>query len=179
MKHLFRNLTLIVVVLSFSLTSCEKEEEVDTCNDGVQSIGEEGVDCGGPCPPCEEPPNNPIALATINGTEIQFSTYILEKDTDWVMYFANDSVSVTVNLGNGDSLGTRPLKVQHSTSKLFNKEYGALKEGKSLFEKIDHDKKELTFYFEADFGMKPSDPSYNSLDSLFVRSTTFKHIPWD
>ena len=26
-----------------------------TCNDGFQNQGEEGIDCGGPCPPCESP----------------------------------------------------------------------------------------------------------------------------
>ncbi|OYT41540.1 MAG: hypothetical protein B6U86_02040, partial [Candidatus Altiarchaeales archaeon ex4484_43] len=24
-----------------------------TCSDGIQNQGEEGIDCGGPCPPCK------------------------------------------------------------------------------------------------------------------------------
>ncbi|MBN1275754.1 hypothetical protein JXA12_05715 [Candidatus Woesearchaeota archaeon] len=30
----------------------EECEYVPTCHDGIQNNGEEGVDCGGPCPPC-------------------------------------------------------------------------------------------------------------------------------
>lgn len=179
MKHLYVNLSLFLVILSFSILSCEKDEEKDSCSDGVQSIEEEGVDCGGSCPPCEESENKPVAIATVRGTDIQFSTFALEKEKDWVLFFGNDTISITINLGDGDSLGVRPLKAEYSKSYLNNVKYEALKEGKSLFEKIDHNKKELSFYLEADFGMKTSEPNYNSLDSLKVTSATFRHIPWN
>jgi len=45
-----------------SLNSCYKPESIDnselqgrveqSCQDGIQSGGETGVDCGGPCPSC-------------------------------------------------------------------------------------------------------------------------------
>ena len=35
-----------------------------TCNDGFKNQGEDGVDCGGPCPPCERPTlEQPITIA--------------------------------------------------------------------------------------------------------------------
>lgn len=43
--------SLALVGLSTTWYSCE-DEEVATCDDGIQNGDEEGIDCGGPCAPC-------------------------------------------------------------------------------------------------------------------------------
>jgi len=35
------------------LTTTTTIIQYPTCSDGIQNQGEEGVDCGGPCPPCK------------------------------------------------------------------------------------------------------------------------------
>ncbi len=35
-----------------------------TCSDGIQNQGETGIDCGGPCAPCQPPPGDVILLAS-------------------------------------------------------------------------------------------------------------------
>ncbi len=163
------------VLLCFS---CNKEEDVDTCQDGILSPGEEGVDCGGPCPPCPEPTPMPFAFANINGEGAQFGNYTLEKIDDWIINFQNDTINITLNLGNGDSLGLRPLKVQFSQGEFYSTTYDVLSDGRSLFTNIDHDKKELSFFLEADLTIDPDSPLFNPLDTLKVRSGDFENIPW-
>jgi hypothetical protein len=41
----------VTKTLSFKVT---KKAEVPTCDDKIQNQGEEGIDCGGPCDPCED-----------------------------------------------------------------------------------------------------------------------------
>ena len=50
LKWLF--LALALVSVSTTWYSCQDDEEVATCEDGIMNGEEEGVDCGGPCPPC-------------------------------------------------------------------------------------------------------------------------------
>jgi hypothetical protein len=159
--------------------ACNKEEEIDTCKDGLLSPGEEGVDCGGPCPPCPDPLPTPFAFASINGTGIQFGNYTLEKMDDWVINFQNDTVNITLNLGNGDSLGLRPLKVQFSKGKFYSTSYDVLSDGKSLFTNINENEKTLSFFLEADLTIDPDSPLFNPLDTLKIRSGDFENIPWE
>jgi len=50
-----------------------------SCDDGKQNQGEEGIDCGGPCPPCEEPPQQEICD---NGIDDDADGLIDCKDPD-------------------------------------------------------------------------------------------------
>ena len=52
---------LILLVLAFACSKAPEEQPLPaptappvtaTCNDGIRNQGEEGIDCGGPCPPC-------------------------------------------------------------------------------------------------------------------------------
>jgi hypothetical protein len=169
---------LYIFCLLFALSACNKDEEVNTCEDGLLSPGEEGVDCGGPCPPCPEPTPTPFAYAKINDAETQFSNYTLEKYDDWVLNFKNDTIDITINLGDGDSLGARPLKTQFSQGKLYGLTYDVLSQGQSLITNIDHDKKTMSFFFQARFTIDPDSPNYNVFDTLFVREGDFENIPW-
>lgn len=175
----FKYLLCIVVILGFVfVSSCEKEEEIDTCEDGLLSPGEEQVDCGGPCPPCPESDPTPFAFADINGSETQFGDFILEKFDDWVINFKNDTIDITLNLGDGDSLGMRPLKAEFSKGKLYTVEYDDLANGICLFTDIDHENKTLSFFFEAEFATDPDSPFHNPLDTLKVTKGDFENIPW-
>jgi hypothetical protein len=50
MKFLF--IAVIGIGLMTALPSCEKENELATCDDGILNGNETGIDCGGDCPPC-------------------------------------------------------------------------------------------------------------------------------
>ncbi len=49
---------MVFLFSMLGMESCQKEEEnnnnedVGTCDDGIKNQGEEGIDCGGPCPTC-------------------------------------------------------------------------------------------------------------------------------
>lgn len=160
------------------LFACNKEDETNTCEDGLLSPSEVGVDCGGPCPDCPDPIPTPFAYAKINDTETQFSNYTLEKIDDWILNFKNDTVDITINLGDGDSLGARPLKAQYSKAQLFGLEYEILSQGQSLITNIDNDKKTLSFFFQAKFTIDPNSANYNVLDTFYVREGDFENIEW-
>lgn len=53
--------------------------KVPTCDDGIQNQGEEGVDCGGPCPPCEAPTTATIKATTT--TTLTAATTTIKKAT--------------------------------------------------------------------------------------------------
>lgn len=169
---------LIYLVFSIAaLSSCEKEE-VDQCSNGVWDPGEIGVDCGGVCPPCFPESSPSLAFAEIRGEIIQFSNYELEKFDDWVLRLYNDTIDITVNIGDGDSIGVRPLKSEFSQAYVEPTHYGVLAEGLCLFKEIDVENQRLSFFFEASFGMNPNGQNYNVLDSLHVLNGDFENIKW-
>lgn len=170
-------LFLLAVILF--LASCNKEQgEKDPCSDGVWGPGEIGIDCGGICPPCFPETNNSFAIAEIRGKIIQFAHYELEKHGDWILRFYNDTIDVTVNIGDGDSLGMRHLKPAFSKAFVSPTHYNLLSEGRCVFKEIDEENQTLSFFFEASFGMDPNGPNYNVLDSLHVRNGDFENIKW-
>lgn len=172
--------TFFVFLFSFLLfTACSKdEEEIDTCNDGFLSPGEEGIDCGGPCPPCEESDPVPMAYAEVNGQEIYFSNYFLERLDNWMLTFQNDSLVFRLNLGDEDTLGLRPIKEEGSFGETELNKYEVLAEGDVLFANINHDTKTISLFFNAKFTIDEESPNYSSLDTLFVREANFKYIQW-
>ena len=170
--------SLYILMFFLVFVSCNKEEDTNTCEDGLLSPGELGVDCGGPCPPCPDPLPTPFAYAKINGSETQFSNYTLEKYDDWVLNFKNDTIDITINLGDGDSLGVRPLKSQFSKGTFYSLTYDILSSGISLFTNINHQNNTLSLYFEAKFTLDPNSPNFNSMDSLFISEGDFENIPW-
>lgn len=174
-----KNICWIFLLVGLVISSCRKdEEEVDTCSDGILSPGEEKVDCGGPCPPCPAPEPQPYAYARINGSQVDFATYELTYDMDWLLSFSNDTILVVFNLGDGDSLGARPIKALYSKGETQLNKYPILGEGRSVFTKLDKGRKELSVMLEAKFAMDITDPNYSSLDSMFVKEGDFRNIPW-
>ncbi len=67
-KNLFFGIMLLFAIAL--VTTCDKKDDNDTnntpatCDDGILNQGEEGIDCGGPCPPCVQN----IMTAKVNGT---------------------------------------------------------------------------------------------------------------
>ncbi len=170
-------LFILLTATFFVAVACEKEEVIDTCTDGIFTPGEEGIDCGGPCPPCEEN-TMPIAIAEIAGTSTRFANFSLEKFDDWIMRFHNDTIDIVLNIGDGDSLGTRSLKSNFTRGSVHNKNYQLLHEGLTLFTEINHEEQYLSFYVEAKLVLDPNGPNFNPLDTLFIRNGDFFKIPW-
>lgn len=178
MKLSFQNKSLLSIFALLILISCEKEPE-HTCDDGLLSPGEEGVDCGGPCSPCPEPEPFAFASADINGIFTQYGTYNLEKSDDWIISFQNDTSFVQLNIGDGDSLGARDIKTAFSFGELHNVDYPILSSGTCLFTEIDHDAQRLSFFFEAKLIMDPTGPNYNPYDTLVLKNGDFEYIEWE
>ena len=59
MKLLYSiSLMLLIAGIAIGPVSCKSDDDakvdLPSCSDGIQNQGEEGVDCGGPCPKCEQ-----------------------------------------------------------------------------------------------------------------------------
>lgn len=172
----FSNYILLFVGVVFTLlSSCNKEEQ--SCQDGVYSPEHETqTDCGGVCPPCdtgEDPLPQEFLFANVQGEGISFSNRDLTKAGDWVLNFQNDTISVTMNFGDGDSLGARPMEITNSGAVYNGVVHSTLAEGNVLFTEIDHTENRLSGFFECKF---VSDQ--NALDTLTVKNGDFQNIPW-
>lgn len=166
----------IILVTGFlSLVACKKEEQ--SCQDGIFTEGsEEQTDCGGVCPPCddgEDPAPQEFLFANVQGADLSFSNRDLTRATDWVLNFQNDTISVTMNFGDGDSLGTRSMKAVNSGAVYNGVTHSALAEGNVLFTDIDHSENRLSGFFECKFVS-----NQNSLDTLYIKNGDFQKIPW-
>jgi hypothetical protein len=87
--------------ISVGLMSCKKTEEppVGTCSDGYMNNGELGVDCGGPCPPCDQY-EDPVFFAAFNAELVMFGNpTALYGDTIY-LGASNDSIQVSLRFKN-------------------------------------------------------------------------------
>lgn len=136
------------------------------------------TDC---CPFSSGDTDNPLLFASVdvNGIPTRLGNVVLEKHGDWILLVENDTLMIRLNLGDGDSLGFRPLKTPYSEARLHNVPYGSLGEGRLLITAIDQEKQLLSFFFEAKFGMSEDAQWYNPLDSLFIKNGDFENIPWE
>lgn len=167
---------LIIGLLAIAMLYACKEEQ--SCTDGVYSPDEEeALDCGGVCPPCpSEDSDEPLSLvlSNINGVEFNFSNYNLIKDPAWILSFSNDTISVALNFGNADSLGTRNIDPINSNGAMNGQNYSLLVEGSVLFSAIDHTDKRLSGFFQAKF---LSDQ--NNQDTLVIKNGDFENVLWE
>jgi len=103
LKWLF--LALVLVSVSTTWYSCE-EEEVATCDDGIQNGTETGVDCGGdcaPCPTCDDGIMNGEEEGVDCGGPDCPPCYVGLQDTKWQSSGANVA-PLLVALFNTDSI---------------------------------------------------------------------------
>jgi hypothetical protein len=158
----------------FLLFSCKEEQ---SCSDGVFSPDDEHeLDCGGVCPPCpsENPnPYSPILLCKVNDSAAIFNDYSLNKNPEWILNFSNDSLIVSLNFGDGDSLGARSINPVNSGGSIGAQGYSTLINGTVLFSEINHTDNRLSGFFEAKF-LSDSDPN----DTLILKNGDFEDILW-
>lgn len=164
----------ILLLLSLFLFSCKKEKQ--SCTDGIFTPEkEEKLDCGGVCPPCDFQPTvvDTYLSTIINNVPTSFSNFTLEKSPEWVLSFENDSLSITVNFGQADSLGGRPLEVLYSQATKNGDGYSNLVGGISVFAEVNHTENYLSGFFQAFF------VSNNDVyDTLKVTNGEFQKINW-
>lgn len=174
MKLFPQNISLALII-TLLFISCKKEEQ--SCQDGIYTPGsEEQTDCGGVCPPCEDGSSTTIQeflSANVEGEDIIFSDRSLTRSTDWLLNFQNDSLSVSLNFGSGDSLGARPIEPVNSGAIYNGVTHSTLAAGTVLFSAIDHTEDRLSGYFECKFVSNE-----NSMDTLIIKSGDFENIPW-
>lgn len=103
-----RILYFIAMLTIFSACK-DKDPVVDKCSNGFVDAGENGVDCGGNCPPCA-PYEPETAYIECNGKPISFPTKsILYQNNIWSLTMSNDTFSLQVNLGSNGAIGAYPL----------------------------------------------------------------------
>lgn len=168
-----RTFILPAVLSVMMLVSCKKEEQ--SCSDGIFSPEHEvGTDCGGVCPPCYS--NDPVVqsylAARIDSVDMSFSNYNLERNPDWVLTFINDSLTVSLNFGDGDSLGARGIKPVGSGAYKNGVSYNFI-DGIVLFSEIDHAEDRLSGFFEAQLLS-----SVDVYDTMKITQGDFEKIKW-
>jgi hypothetical protein len=152
----------LLVILAIALFACEKEEPLEVCCPNSQGFDESQF----------------YASVDVNGVPTRLGNVTLEQHQDWILLVENDTLMIRLNLGDGDSLGFRPIKSNLSEAKLHNVKYGSLGEGRLLISEINHEKKLLSFFFDAKLGMTEDAQWYNPLDTLVLTAGTFENIPW-
>jgi hypothetical protein len=112
MKNWFIICSLLFVLV---LGSCkDKEMKVDKCTNGFLDAGEEAVDCGGKCKPCETN-QTPYMFVRVNGNPIQVQEKGLNySNQNWLVYGVNDSLSFQLNLGSNASIGNYEINSSQS-----------------------------------------------------------------
>lgn len=158
------------------LFSCQEEEQ--SCSDGVFSPEEEHeLDCGGVCPPCssDDPtPYSPILLCKVNDSSAFFQDYSLNKNPEWILNFSNDSITASLNFGDGDSLGARNINPINSGVSINGQAYSTLINGVVLFSEINNTDNRLSGFFEAKF-LSNTDPN----DTLIFTNGDFEDLLWE
>lgn len=174
MKQMNKNIVVLLCVIL--LFSCKEDEQ--SCTDGVFSPDkEEKLDCGGVCPPCpsEDPDTySPILLCKINDSAAFFNVYTLSKNPEWIMNFSNDSLIISLNFGDGDSLGARSINPIYSEASINSNGYSTLVNGTVLFSEINHTDNRLSGFFEAKL-LSDTDP----YDTLIIKNGDFEDILWE
>jgi hypothetical protein len=94
-------LVLFMFMASMVISSCKKPDEpaTGTCFDGFLNNGELGVDCGGPCPPCEEL-GDPVFFAAFNTQMVMFGNPSAIFGDTVYLSASNDSIQVSLRFKN-------------------------------------------------------------------------------
>lgn len=163
---------IIPIAAILILFSCKEKEEVDPCTNGFVDSGENGVDCGGNCPPCE--PNYAASLSmSINLHNINFwGTTITYDGSDYILNVTNDSVAMTLNLGTDGTVGNFNVLQQGSLCTYHGIDYPLITTGTSAVSANDLQNHLLSGFFQVNF--------YRSgfTDTVKITNGQFDYVPY-
>ncbi|MGM0480159.1 MAG: hypothetical protein ACQERC_13130 [Bacteroidota bacterium] len=174
MKHFITYLFSIAIIVLIS-SACNKDEQ--SCQDGIWDEElEDETDCGGVCPPCDDGNDNDVPTSMVfsrfDGEPVSFLNFGMERNSDWKLTFQNDSISITLNFGDGDSLGIRPIKA-NGTELYYNNLSYSFDQGTVMFTEIDHENQQLSGFFEAEFLDQQNPPQ-----PLPLENGEFENVEW-
>lgn len=164
------NALVWVSIFTFFI-ACKKEDEKDTCTDGFLTPGETQIDCGGPCKPCDEQIYS-SSRAVFKNTFITFPNYAIDNVGDFVFSTSNDSLSLQLNFGDGDTLGGRPITSGfYSKASLNGVSYPTLTEGTVVITAINFQDSLMSGYYQAKL--------FRAIfDTLIFTGGEFSNIPF-
>lgn len=167
-----KTLLLVIAILSI-LSSCkEKTPVVDKCSNGFVDIGENGVDCGGNCPPCA--PYEPASVY-FECNEIPIvmpSKTLTYQNNTWTLSAHNDTLSVQVNLGSNGSVGNYTMNPAGNIASMNNIYYLNASNGMYAINAHNTSTKKMSGFFQFDY----SRTGYT--DTLRIRNGQFEFLPY-
>lgn len=142
----------VLVLTMLLIFSCKKKEEsVDPCQNGFLDAGEQSPDCGGPCPPCQ-PNYTPSLYAKVNGITTTFSSKSLSFDgTNWILSMSNDSLNLSIDLGNTGDVGSYTMSPTGSNCDFMGINYPTLSDGNFAISYHDTAANRMSGLFQAKF----------------------------
>ncbi len=170
--RVYKLVNALIFVFLFSLViGCKKEDKVDTCTDGFLTPGETQIDCGGPCQPCQEQFFS-SSRAVFENEFITFPNFSIDAIGNYVFSTSNDSLSLQLNFGNGDTLGGRPITPgTYSNASLNGVSYPTLTEGTVVITELNLEDSLMSGYYQAKLFRAV-------FDTLIFTGGEFSNIPF-
>lgn len=167
-----RTLILGFAILSI-FSSCKEDEEiVDKCSNGFVDAGENGVDCGGNCPPC--PVYEPASIyLECNGVSVEpDSKSLTYQNGYWTLNVSNDTIAFQFNLGNNPAIGFYPMDPAGCIASKNSIFYLNSSNGSYAISAHNTETKKMSGFFSADFTRT------GFTDTLKVRNGQFEFLPY-
>jgi len=164
-----------IVFTGLVLTAgCKKNDdvEINSCMNGQLDSGETAIDCGGNCGNCPDA-EFPAAGFRIYGSTMPAETKQLTYTSGWKLHLNNDSVSVTVNLGNNGSVGTYNMSPADCSLTYNGISYPTLADGTYSISQHNTSTHKMSGFFDANF-LSPTFPG----DTLHVTNGFFEFLPY-
>ncbi len=107
---------------------------------------------------------------------MQFSQRTLVDAPSWILNFSNDTLAISLNLGNGTVPGAYTIEASFSEATMNGKAYDYLHEGLVVLADIDTTNRRLSGFFEAKLVGYFSDSLV--VDTLRITNGDFESIPY-
>ncbi len=156
-----------------TIFSCKKKEEpVDPCTNGFLDPGEQGVDCGGSCAPCNSIPPSFLDF-TLNGSDVLVTDKSLQfNGTDYILSMSNDSIFITLNLGSNPSPGAYTPTLSGTSCTYNGIPYPNISNASHVISHHDSINQLLSGYFDIDFSRT------GFTDTLHITNGVFEYMPY-
>ena len=159
-----------IAMLTFFSACKEKDPVVDKCKNGFVDAGENGVDCGGNCPPCV-PYEPTTAYAQCNGKSISFPTKsILYQNNSWSLSLSNDTLTLQINLGSNGAVGLYPMNSSGNFASNNGIYYPNGSHGNYSISAHNTTTRKMSGFFEMDFSRT------GFTDTLKIRNGQFEFV---